>query len=106
MPRTRRLRDFACCLRRRATPAERCAWRLLRNRRLLGLKFRRQHPVAGIVADFACLEHRVVLELDGAYHDTPEQRAYNHRRDTILRSLGYTVIRLENRELSRERLER
>jgi very-short-patch-repair endonuclease len=52
-------------LRRRATAAEERAWRVLRNRRLHGLKFRRQHVIGGFVVDFYCAARRLVLEIDG-----------------------------------------
>src|SRR5258708_36382892 len=53
-------------LRRAATSTERYAWSLLRNRGVLGLKFRRQHVVHGFIVDFYCAAERLVLELDGA----------------------------------------
>ncbi|MDH4043890.1 MAG: endonuclease domain-containing protein [Gemmatimonadota bacterium] len=91
-------------LRRRSTPAERKAWRLLRNRRLLGLKFRRQHPIAGYIVDFYCAELRLVIELDGGYHDTPEQRARDAVRTAALHAHGATVVRLRNSHISDARL--
>jgi very-short-patch-repair endonuclease len=56
--------EFARELRRDATDAERFLWQRLRNG-ALGVKFRRQHPLAGYVLDFCCLGHRLVIELDG-----------------------------------------
>ena len=91
---TRKKRDFARELRRRETPGERVAWRLLRNRGVLGLKFRRQHLVAGYIADFYCAELRLVLELDGGYHNTPEQQARDAKRTTVLENQGLRVVRL------------
>ena len=57
---------FAKCLRRDMTDAERRVWYFLRDRRLGAAKFRRQHPIGPYIADFACVERRLVIELDGA----------------------------------------
>ena len=59
-------------LRKRLTPAERILWRLLRDRRLKGLKFRRQFPIGPFVVDFCCYELRLVIELDGEVHAEPQ----------------------------------
>jgi len=61
--------EIARHLRRKATPAERHAWSLLRRRGILGLKFRRQHPLCGFIVDFYCPRLRLVLELDGGSHE-------------------------------------
>jgi len=71
----------------------------------MGLKFRRQHPVCGFVVDFACLEHRLVIEVDGGYHDEPEQRRRDAERTAVLESYGYTVVRIRNRDVSPDGLE-
>lgn len=57
-------------LRRGQTDAERHLWRHLRNRGLADCKFRRQHPVAGYVVDFVCLEAQLIIEVDGGQHAT------------------------------------
>ena len=92
-------------LRRDSTPAERYAWTLLRNRRMLGLKFRRQHVLEGFIVDFYCPAQRLVLELDGAPHDLPAQAAYDRARRAWLEQLGYRVVRIRNAELSPATLE-
>jgi len=92
-------------LRRDATPMERHAWSLLRNRGILGLKFRRQHVIGGFIVDFYCPALRLILELDGASHALPEQAGYDRARSEWLARRGYRVLRLRNREVSRERLE-
>ena len=81
-------------LRREQTAAERRLWALLRNRRLDGWKFRRQHPLGPYVVDFACLEAGLVVELDGAIHQA--QADYDAARDTYLAACGFTVLRLPN----------
>ena len=88
---TRRVR----ALRRQAPLTERLLWDQLRDRRLRGLKFRRQVPIAGYVVDFACFSPRLVIEADGPFHD-PEADA---RRDAVLRAEGFTVVRFANQQL-------
>jgi len=83
-------------LRRESTPAEGLAWELLRNRRMLGLKFRRQHVIAGFVADFYCADLRLVLEVDGASHAAGTRSDYDAARTTYLESRGLRVIRIKN----------
>ena len=71
----------ARALRKTQTDAENLLWHHLRDRRLLDLKFRRQRPIGKYIADFACLEVGLVIELDGGQH--VEQLAYEsvvHRR--------------------------
>jgi len=93
-------------LRRQNTPAERYAWRLLRNRRVLGLKFRRQHVLHGFVVDFCCLTERLVLELEGDAHDSLRRQGYDRARSGFLTAAGYRVIRVRNKDVSPKHLER
>ena len=72
---------------------------------MLGLKFRRQHVLHGFIVDFYCLSERIVIELDGDVHDREQQRAYDRAREEWLEAAGYRVIRVRNRDVSRERLE-
>ena len=87
------------------TPAERHAWTLLRNRGILGLKFRRQHVLHGFIVDFYCPSERIVIELEGGVHDNEAQRGYDQARTGFLEGAGYRVIRVRNRDVSREHLE-
>src|SRR6267142_8305 len=73
-------------LRHNPTPAERHAWTLLRNRGILGLKFRRQHVLHGFIVDFYCPSERIVIELEGNVHDTEAQRGYDQARTRAPRS--------------------
>lgn len=82
--------------RRHPTPAEAEGWRLLRDRRMLGLKFRRQQLVAGFVVDFYCADLRVALELDGGVHEDPAQIERDARRTQILSSRAIDVVRVPN----------
>ena len=81
-------------LRRQQTEAERALWQHLRDRRLLGYKFRRQHRIDRFYPDFVCLQARLIIELDGSQH--LDQRTYDEARTRCLQGLGYRVIRLWN----------
>jgi very-short-patch-repair endonuclease len=91
-------------LRRELTIAERRAWELLRHRRMLGLKFRRQHVIDGFIVDFYCAELRLVLELDGAGHTDKMRSEYDAARTTHLQSRGLRVIRIDNAVMREEAL--
>jgi DNA topoisomerase-3 len=84
--------------RKQPTPAEEQAWELLRDRRCLGLKFRRQQVIEGFIVDFFCAEHRLALELDGTAHD--QRKEYDETRDRILAQASIRVLRLPNEHLS------
>ena len=92
-------RRRAKSLRRGMTKAEWLLWLELRNRHLDGLRFRRQHPIGDYIADFACLSHRVVVELDGDEHGDLTALRYDARRDSYLRSQGWNVLRIANGEI-------
>jgi very-short-patch-repair endonuclease len=87
-------------LRKEQTDAEALLWSRLRNRQLSGLKFRRQRPIANYIADFACLEIGLVVELDGGQH--AEQIAYDERREHEMRSEGFQTLRFWNHEVLNE----
>ncbi|MDQ6638000.1 MAG: endonuclease domain-containing protein [Candidatus Dormibacteraeota bacterium] len=72
-------------------------WYRLRSRQLLGCKFRRQVPVGPYFADFACLEARLVLEVDGDHHG--DQLVYDARRDHWLGEMGFRVLRFRVAEI-------
>ena len=84
-----------------ATSPEHLLWGLVRDRRLQGLKFRRQHPIGPYVADFYCHEAALVLELDGMSHDGRAEA--DARRTRYLESLGLTVLRISNEDVLRDR---
>ncbi len=81
-------------LRVRQTKAEALLWQVLRGRRLCGIKFRRQFPIESAIADFACIEHRLVVELDGDYHDYTLER--DQARQQRLEAAGWRVLRFCN----------
>ncbi len=87
---------FARRLRRQPPATERLLWGLLRDRRLEGLKFRRQVPLGRYVADFLCLRHRLVVEADGPHH---EDGLHDETRDAWLRAQGFRVLRFTNKRI-------
>lgn len=76
-------------------------WRILRTRPL-GVKFRRQHPVGGYVADFYCAERRLIVEIDGIAHDISDRPERDARRDEWMRSCGMEVIRIPASDVLRD----
>ena len=91
------LRENAKALRNNQSEAENRLWYQLRAHRFMGLKFKRQKPVGRYIVDFVCLDHRLVIELDGGQH--AEQVPYDRQRDEWLRGQGYTVLRFWNNEV-------
>ena len=90
------LKERAQELRQTQTEAESLLWELLRDRQLVGAKFRRQHQFGDYICDFYSDEAKVVIECDGPVHDAPERRKADHQRDAYLRSQGLTVLRFDN----------
>jgi very-short-patch-repair endonuclease len=86
-------------LRLSSTEAEQKLWVLLRNRQLKGKKFRRQHAIADYVADFYCHESKLVVELDGNFHNRTEVKEYDNTRTALLNELGISVLRFWNQEV-------
>ena len=89
-------RDFARRLRRDMTDAERILWLRMRGRELLGLKFRRQHPIGHYIVDFTCLDAGLVVELDGGQH---AGSVADELRTAFLEDAGYLVLRFWNNEV-------
>ena len=89
-------RDFARRLRREMTDAERILWLRMRGRELLGLKFRRQHPIGRYIVDFTCLDAGLVVELDGGQH---AGSVADELRTAFLEDAGYLVLRFWNNEV-------
>jgi len=89
---------FAKENRNNPTEAERLLWFYLSNKQL-GVRFRRQHIIGQYIADFACLEKMLIIELDGGYHSLPEQQIRDEQRTADLQEKGYRVIRFTNEEL-------
>src|SRR6267142_2421940 len=92
----------ARALRQKPTWAEKKLWRILRDRRFSGYKFRRQHPFGYYFLDFYCAEAKLVLETDGFMHGHPDRQKYDSERDEFLRANGIKVKRIWNWQLRRE----
>jgi very-short-patch-repair endonuclease len=89
---------WARASRHHPTSAELALWKVLRDQRLAACKFRRQHPIGPFVADFACVELRLVVEVDGGQHDNLER---DERRTVWLQSQGWHVVRFWNLDVQR-----
>lgn len=98
--------ELARELRKNQTPAEIYLWDKLRNRKFLGKKFLRQHPIIFketdynfdfFIADFYCHECKLVIEVDGKIHDY--QKEHDKQRDLIMENLGLRVLRIKNEEI-------
>jgi very-short-patch-repair endonuclease len=89
-------RALAKTMRRQPTNAETALWRILRNRRLSTLKFRRQAPIPPYNADFVCFEHRLIVEADGSQH---VENVRDEKRDAFLAGEGFVVLRFWNSDI-------
>jgi very-short-patch-repair endonuclease len=83
-------------MRRHGTDAEAAMWRLLRHRRLVGFKFRRQVPLEGFIVDFVCYDPKIVVEIDGSQHFSSQK---DERRDSVLAREGFRVLRYWNNDV-------
>ena len=92
------LKQFAMENRKIETLAEMVLWKFLRGKQL-GINFRRQHIIGDYIADFVCLPQRLIIELDGGYHQLPSQIISDEERTVWLESKGYRVVRLTNEEV-------
>jgi very-short-patch-repair endonuclease len=86
-------------MRREMTDAELKLWGILRNRALLGVKFRRQLPIGNYIMDFCCLKHRLIVELDGGQH--ADQAAADASRSQFLAAEGFRVLRFWNEQVAK-----
>jgi very-short-patch-repair endonuclease len=83
-------------MRHAPTEAERQLWLLLRNRRLVDFKFRRQVPIDHFIADFVCFSARLIVELDGSQH---AESTHDITRDAYLRAQGFRLLRIWNDDI-------
>lgn len=83
-------------MRKNPTEAERALWRLLRNKRLAGWKWKRQQPIDHFIVDFVCFEARLIVEADGSQHIDSD---YDDRRDAYLRGQDFGVLRFFNNDI-------
>lgn len=90
------LLQFAKSMRHTATDAEQLMWQVLRAKRFMGLKFRRQHVIEPYIVDFYCHQIGLVIELDGSQHGMDDAIEYDAERTKFLEALGLTVVRYWN----------
>ena len=86
-------------LRKNMTPAEKILWQKLRNKKVKGYRFRRQHPINKFIADFFCYEAMLVIEVDGEIHTQARQSERDHERTQMLKELGIQELRFSNQEV-------
>jgi very-short-patch-repair endonuclease len=84
-------------LRSSMTDAEQRLWRSIRGKEIFSCRFRRQHPIGKYIADFACVEKKLVIELDGGQHQ--DQFAYDEHRTAFLQAQGWQVLRFWNNDV-------
>ena len=94
------LKEFAKENRRNMTIAEKILWEELRNNKT-GCKFRKQHPIGDYIADFICIEKRLIIEVDGGYHNSMEQQQNDAVRTIDIEKMEYSVIRFTNEEVEK-----
>ena len=93
------LLEFAKTMRTNATDAENLIWQLLRAKRFMNLKFRRQHVIAPYIVDFYCHKLGLVIELDGSQHGTDQGKEYDAERTKFLEALDLMVVRYWNHDV-------
>ncbi len=93
------LKEKSIELRKFSTQAESFLWDSLRNKQLEGYKFRRQHIVDQFIADFICLSKKLIIEVDGPIHTSPENQISDAERSDRLKNLGYRILRFSNDEV-------
>ena len=94
--------DFAKSQRRMASDYVLIVWQWVRDRQVLGQKFRREYPVPPYTVDFFCVELGLVIEIDGQPHLTSEGIAHDRIRDRFLKSLGHKILRIPGYEILRD----
>ena len=92
--------EKAKLLRKNMTSAERHLWSFLRNKKLEGYVFRRQHPIHLFIVDFYCHQVKLVIEVDGDYHNSNKQKIKDDERTKLLEFQDLTIIRFTNDQVS------
>lgn len=91
-------------LRNHSTSEEILLWNYLKHSKL-GVKFRRQHSIGGYIVDFYSPAKKLVIELDGGVHNTKEAKEYDKVRDEFLKGMDLKILRLDNKEITKENIE-
>lgn len=97
----KKLNTLAKILRKNQTTQEQKLWNILRNRKLLGYKFKRQYPIGNYIVDFVCKELKLIIELDGGQHNTTEGVIYDKKRTEYLQAAGYKILRFWNTDIDK-----
>lgn len=92
------LKDNAKQMRKEPTEAEKAFWEIATSGRLEA-KFRRQHIIGDYIVDFVCFEKKLIVEIDGGYHDEVEQQIEDNLRSEELKDYGFAILRLRNEEV-------
>ncbi len=93
------LKEFQVTRKKQTTESEQILWEYLKGKKLEGYKFRRQHIIDEYIVDFVCLSKKLIIEVDGGYHNKPEIKEADRFRTEELHDLGYTVIRFTNEQV-------
>jgi very-short-patch-repair endonuclease len=94
--------ERAKAMRNKMTQAEKAVWGLLRSNKMLGYRFKAQHPIDIFIADFYCHELKLVIEIDGGIHRSKEQKEYDIGREAELERFDIRVIRFTNEEVEND----
>ena len=86
-------------LRSNMTPSEQMVWECVRGKKILGLRFRPQHPIDLFIADFYCHPLKLVIEIDGGIHKSKDQKEYDIGREAELERWGIKIVRFTNKEV-------
>ena len=92
------LKDFAIENRKKPTEAESILWDYLKGN-VFGVHFRRQHIIGQFIADFVCLSHKLIIEVDGKYHQLPNQKISDRERTDWLENKGFKILRFSNEQI-------
>ena len=93
------IKGFAAEHRKNPTKAEAILWKHLKGRQLDDCKFRRQYVIGNVIVDFACIDKKLVVEVDGQYHDNKEAVGYDKHRTKFIKDSGYEILRFSNEEV-------
>jgi len=103
------IKQAARDLRKNMTPAEKALWEKIRRWSILGKQFQKQKPIfvyeedswfpRYIIADFICLEHKIIIEVDGSIHDIPEVLLLDRHKEKLLENRWYRVLRFTNKRI-------
>ena len=99
IPYNKKLKGFSRNLRNYSTLGEILLWQKLKARKLKGYQFNRQKPLGNYIVDFHCQLLRLVIEVDGGYHNDPAVRVKDQERQKILENLGLNFLRFSDREV-------